>query len=117
MEKFKNALTVIIMVACFIGVIGLLMAYSDGLLDGTAIAKIISIAFPSLLGAYVIALVVTYWVNSIFKGYVSAGIVFLIALILLAICITLLNKAVLTVIALTILVLTMITLIIFWIIK
>lgn len=117
MDKFKNTLTVIIMVACFVGVIGLLMAYSDGLLDGTVIAKIISIIFPSLLGAYLITLVVTYWVNRIFKGYISAGIVFLIALILLVICITLLSKAVLTVIALIILVLTTITLIIFWIIK
>lgn len=117
MGKFKNSLTVIIMVACFVGVIGLLMAYSDGLLDGTAIAKIISIALPSLIGAYLITLIVTYWVDRIFKGRTSAGIVFLIALILLVICITLLSKAVLTAIALIIMALTMITLIIFWIIK
>lgn len=117
MKKFKNALTVIIMVACFVGVIGLLMAYSDGLLDGTVIAKIISIALPSLIGAYLITLVGTYWVNRIFKGHAPAGIIFLIALILSAICITFLSKAVLYVIALTILALTMITLIIFWIIK
>ena len=117
MEKFKNALTVIIMVACFVGVIGLLMAYSDGLLDGTIIAKIISIALPSLIGAYLITLVGTYWVNRIFKRRTSAGVLFLIALIVLVICITLLSKAVLTVIALIILVLTTITLIIFWIIK
>lgn len=117
MEKIKNALILIGGIVCFIGVIGLLMAYNDGLLEGTVFAKIISIAFPSFLGAFGIMLVTGFWVITVFKKYAPLGIIFLGAFVLLAICIILLNKEILYAIAMVIFALVVISIIVFWVKK
>ena len=115
MEKLKNSLILICGIACFVGVIGLLMAYSDGRLDGTIVSKIISIVFPSLLGAYAIMLVISFWVITVFKGHAPLGIIFLVSFVLLAVCIIFLSKEILHVIAIVIFALVVVSLIVFWV--
>ena len=114
MEKIKNVLIVIIGIVCFAGIIGLLMAFDDGLLDGTVIAKIISVVFPALIGAYITALIVAYWWNAIIRKTAHVGKVFLTAFIGLAISIIFFSKDILFIIAMVIVALTVITLIFFW---
>ncbi len=64
--KKKDALYIVLFVVAFISIIGLLMVWSDGYLDGTIIAGILSVLAPVLLCLYLIAVVVT-WIKDKLK--------------------------------------------------
>ena len=114
MKKVKDALIIIAGIGIFVGTIGLLMAYSDGLLDGTVVADIISVAFPSFLGAFIITILISYWQSKLGGVTHSLGIIFVISFLVLVICVLLLSKNALHIIALVIVVLTVISLIALW---
>ena len=65
--KIKDTIYVILFFVAFISIIGLLMAWSDGYLDGTIIASILSVLAPVLLCLYLIAVVVTWIKNKLKK--------------------------------------------------
>ena len=112
MRKIKDILVFILGITIILGIIGLLMAYSDGLLNGTFVEQIISIVFPALLGSYAITLVVSNlpkWITE----RIHMGFVFLISFVSLVLCIVTLDKDILSIIAITISSLVFITLIIF----
>lgn len=57
----KDTLYVILFVVVVVSVIGLLMAYSDGHLDGTILADAISVLLPALVSAFIGMVVAGYW--------------------------------------------------------
>lgn len=114
-QNSKDTLILILYIAIFFGFIGFLMAYSDGLLDDTIIAKIIPIVFPALIGSYLIVLNISNWQAWIVGTAHSLGFIFLISFIALVLCIIFLDTNILNIIATVIIVLTLLTLIVFWI--
>jgi hypothetical protein len=115
MEKIKDIIIIIIFIIGFIGVIGLLMAWNDGLLDGTLIAKILSLVFPSLLGMHIILLIYSYWSEKILGEVRFIKIIGIISFLSLVLCIMFLDIDTLFIIAMIIFVLVVISLIVFWI--
>lgn len=87
--KKKDVLYVVLGVAVFVGVIGLLMAYSDGYLEGTLVAKIIGVVFPAALAAYGVAIMASYWGNKFNIGSGMSFLKWLIAFLLICIFIIL----------------------------
>ena len=80
MEKIKNILIFIVCVAVILGVIGLLMAWSDGYLEGTALESVLRVLFPAFIVAWVLYLIFSYWLDRINRGVSVIG--FLLFLIL-----------------------------------
>ena len=113
MQKLKDTLIGILMVGLFIGIIALLMAYNDGLLDGTIISKIISILLPSFIGTYLITTIVCYWQERLTNNVRHQGLISLVSFILIGASVLFFNMNTLQMIATLVLGLTFITLIAF----
>ena len=62
-QETKDKLKVAVAICGFIAVIGLLMAWNDGYLEGTVLADVLSVLFPALLISYTILIATTYWLD------------------------------------------------------
>lgn len=117
--KKKDLFYIVIFICGFIGIIGLLMAWSDGYLDGTFIADALKVIFPTAIITYLLMTVISFWYNKFSKKPLERlGILFLICaaisflLVMLPISMNIKIKMILLGIAITI-----VTLIVFLIDK
>ena len=103
MKTFKNVLVVILAIVIFSGCIGLLMAFDDGLLNGTLINDVIRVVLPSLIGSCAILLIASNLPKGI-SDTIHYGWLFLISFVLLILCIIFLDKNILETIGAVILI-------------
>ena len=114
MEKLKNALIIIAFVGGFIAIIGLLMAYSDGYLDGTVMADILAVVGPSFLSAFLLTINISYWFGDVFKKYIPVLVIFLISLVAAILVVLFIPTEIKNILFYIILGMTVLSLIVLW---
>lgn len=63
--KKKDILYIVLFVAIFVSIIGLLMAWNDGYLEGTLIESILNVTFLPLVLSFGILIVITAILNKL----------------------------------------------------
>ena len=66
---------------------GLLMAWSDGYLDGTIAEAVLRILFPALVGGCGLLLAISFWVDKLGNGLSGKGMVITYLTLVTAICV------------------------------
>ena len=79
--KKRDILYIVLFIVCFIGIIGVLVAWSDGAFDNSHIDNILSVIFPAFIASWIVFLVIINWFKRISSLFITFIIVFLICII------------------------------------
>lgn len=88
--KKKDILYCILFVIGIISIIGLLIAWNDGYLEGTILENILGMLFPALLVSYGLLVSISFWLKKI-GVEISGKSLIIIWLILVIVVIVILN--------------------------
>lgn len=89
----KDKIILWVGIAIIIGVIGLLMAWTDGYFDGTFLGDALSVLMPAALSGFMAMLVVSYWANKIGSGVSGKLILWSFLVTTAVVCVLLLVPA------------------------